>query len=196
MAKKRASTPVRGAVGPLVAPKIDRVAAIRHMLENNVKSDIYSPNFVSRKPWDLAAKRQAKTAAVAEKTFFDPSRSFKISVEDAIEQNDKVVIRWRLRGTWTGGLGSVKATGKPINVTGVNIYRFVADKIVEETGEMDWASFAQQAFGVGGVGAGAVGGGGAAAVSASAACQEGLAAVSRPPEVFTGAGPGTEFGPG
>jgi len=196
MAKKRAAAPVRGAATPL-APKIDRVAAIRHMLENNVKSDIYSPNFVSRKPWDLAAKRQAKTAAIAEKTFFDPSRSFsgmKISVEDAIEQNDKVVIRWRLRGTWTGGLGSVKATGKPINVTGVNIYRFVADKIVEETGEMDWASFAQQAFGVGGAGVGAPGS--AAAVSASAACQQGLAEVSRPPEIFTGAGPGTEFGPG
>jgi len=188
---KRARVPSQIAAGIPATQKLDRVAAIRRMLENNEKSDIYSPNFVSRKPWDLAAKRTAKTAAVAEKTFFDPSRSFtdmKISVEDAIEQNDKVVIRWRLRGTWTGGFGRIKATGKPINVTGVNIYRFVADKIVEETGEMDWASFAQQAFGGGGAGA--------QAALTSAACQEGLAAVSRPPEVFTGAGPGTEFGPG
>jgi len=184
----------RAAVTPVPVPiKLDRVAAIRNMLEHNVKSDIYSPNVVSRKPWDLAAKRLAKTPALAAKTFFDPSRAFKgmqISVEDAIEQNDKVVIRWRLRGTWTGGLGPVQATGKPINVTGVNIYRFVSDKIVEETGEMDWASFAQQAFGVGG------GGGGGISASASAACQRGLAEVSRPEEAFPGAGPGTEFGPG
>jgi hypothetical protein len=190
MAKKAAAvTPVPGPVP--VPTKLDRVAAIRNMLENNVKSDIYSPNYVSRKPWDLAVKRLAKTPAIAQKTFFDPSKAFagmKISVEDAIEQNDKVVIRWRLQGTWNGGLGTVKATGTPINVTGINVYRFVSDKIVEETGEMDWASFAQQAFGVGGAGA--------LSASASAACQKGLAEVSRPPEAFAGAGPGTEFGPG
>jgi SnoaL-like polyketide cyclase len=190
MAKKVKRVPGQLTTGPIVQPKLDRVAAIRRMLENNEKSDIYSPNVVSRKPWDVAAKRLAPTPAVAEKTFFDPSRAFKgmkISVEDAIEQNDKVVIRWRLRGTWVGGLGNIKATRKPINVTGVNIYRFVSDKIVEETGEMDWASFAQQAFGL-------VAGGGGAAIAA--ACQRGLVEVSRPPEAFTGAGPGTEFGPG
>jgi predicted ester cyclase len=163
--------------------RLDRVATIRRMLEENIQTDIYSPNFVSRKPWDLAVKRQQKDAVAAEKASFNPTKAFrdmKISVEDAIEQGDKVVIRWRLRGTWIGGVGNIKATGKPINVTGINIYRFVGDKIVEEDGEMDWASFSQQAFG---------GGEGGALAAAAAACSESLTAVSRPAEIFPGAGP-------
>ena len=159
----------------------DRVSLIRRMLEANEQTDLYSPNYVSRKPWDLAVKRQQRDGAAAEKAFFNPSKAFKemkISVEDAIEQGDKVVVRWRLRGIWTGGIGGLRATGKPINVTGINIYRFVADKIVEEEGEVDWATFSKQAFG-----------GATAGAGLAQACSNALDVVSRPLEKFPGAGP-------
>jgi predicted ester cyclase len=175
-----AKTPTTGPITQ-VEVRPDRVSLIRRMLEENVQTDLYSPNYVSRKPWDLVMKRQQKDPAVAEKTFFNPAKAFKemkISVEDAIEQGDKVVVRWRLRGIWTGGVGNLKATGKPINVTGINIYRFVADKIVEEEGEMDWATFSKQAFG-----------GAAAGADLAQACSNALDQVSRPPERFPGAGP-------
>jgi ketosteroid isomerase-like protein len=160
---------------------VDRVSRIRRMLEENEQSDLYSPNYVSRKPWDLAVKRTARTGAEADKSFFNPTRAFKdmkISVEDAIEQGDKVVIRWRLQGIWAGAVGDIKATGRPINVTGTNFYRFVGDKIVEEDGEMDWASFAQQAFG-----------GASAGPGLAEACSSSFELVSRPPEKFRGGGP-------
>jgi hypothetical protein len=160
---------------------LDRITRIRRMLEENEDTGLFSPNAISRKPWDLAVKRMATDAAAAEKASFNPLRSFRnaqISVEDAIEQGDKVVVRWRLRGTWVGGIGDIKATGRPVNVTGINVYRFVGDKIVEEDGEMDWASFAQQAFG--GAAAGPAG--------LAEACTSAFDVVSRPPEKFPGSG--------
>lgn len=176
-----AKTPTRPSPPQTENPCIDRVSRIRRMLEENERTDLFSPNYISRKPWDLAVKRQAPNAAAADKAFFDPSRAFrnmKISVEDAVEQGDKVVVRWRLRGTWVGGVDDVKATGRPINVTGMNVYRFVADKIVEEDGEMDWATFAKQAFG-----------GSAASADLAKACSNAFDLVSRPPEKFRGSGP-------
>jgi predicted ester cyclase len=178
---KTPRTPKAATTPQIENPCKDRVSRIRRMLEENEQSDLYSPNAVSRKPWDLAVKRQAETAAAADKASFNPARAFrdmKISVEDAIEQGDKVVIRWRLRGTWVGAVGDIKATGREINVTGMNIYRFVADKIVEEDGEMDWASFAQQAFG-----------GSSASSALAQACSNSFDLVSRPPEKFRGSGP-------
>jgi predicted ester cyclase len=175
-----AKTPTRP-IAQAETLRADRVSLIRRMLEENEIIDLYSPSYVSRKPWDLLVKRQQKDALTSEKTFFNPTKAFKemkISVEDAIEQGDKVVVRWRLRGIWTGTVGSVKATGRPINITGVNIYRFVADKIVEEEGEMDWATFSKQAFG-----------GAAASADLAQACSNALDQVSRPAEKFPGAGP-------
>jgi hypothetical protein len=164
---KTPRTPKAATTPQIENPCKDRVSRIRRMLEENEQSDLYSPNAVSRKPWDLAVKRQAETAAAADKASFNPARAFrdmKISVEDAIEQGDKVVIRWRLRGTWVGAVGDIKATGR--------------DKIVEEDGEMDWASFAQQAFG-----------GSSASSALAQACSNSFDLVSRPPEKFRGSGP-------
>jgi hypothetical protein len=155
---------------------MDRIARLRRMLEENEDArDLFSPHYVSHKPLDQLLKRRAKTEAEAAKASFNPRKVFagaRISVEDAMEDGDKVVIRWRLRGTWSQPVGGIKATNKKINITGVNIYRFVGDKIVEEFGEFDAASFAEQAF----------------SAQNAAACREALTAVSRPPESIFGPG--------
>jgi predicted ester cyclase len=160
----------------------DRIARIRRMLEENYNDrDLFSPHYVSHKPWDLMLKRRAKTETEALKANFNPRKIFpdaQISVEDAVQDGDKVVIRWRLRGTWSQPVAGIKATNSKINITGVNIYRFVGDKIVEEFGEFDSATFGQQAF----------------SATTAAACQEALTTISRPPEsVF---GPGGQVLPG
>ena len=127
----------------------DRVARIRRMLEEGEDSDLFSPNFISNTPWQNAVKRGAlgkeKTGLFAKRAFSDA----KISVVDAIEEGNNVVVRWRLRGKWSQPIGDVKPTGQPVDVTGINIYRFVGDKIVEEHGQFDSGSFASQAIGGG-----------------------------------------------
>jgi len=141
------------------------------MIEEGAKEDLFSPNFVSRTPWSLAEMRGAtshrKAPSFAETVFSD----VRMIVEDAIEQGDKVVVRWRLYGRWTQPFAGVKPTGQPMTVTGINIYHFVGDKIVGQDGELDMGSFANQAIGAG--------------VNA-AACAESLKDLARPPERFAG----------
>jgi predicted ester cyclase len=53
------------------------------------------------------------------------------TVEDQVAEDDKVVTRWRARGTHRGQLGPIPATGREFEMDGVTIERIVAGKIVE-----------------------------------------------------------------
>ncbi|HYP40623.1 MAG TPA: ester cyclase, partial [Chloroflexia bacterium] len=63
---------------------------------------------------------------------------------DALEEGDKVVVTWRLKGNWSRPFLGIKPTNQPIELTGINIYRFDGDKIVETNGEFNLAGLAQQ----------------------------------------------------
>jgi predicted ester cyclase len=73
--------------------------------------------------------------------------NWEVSIEDAFEQGDKVVVRWRLRGTWTQPIPgiAIKPTGKPIDLTGISTYEFKGDQIVNKFGEFDLAAFHAEA---------------------------------------------------
>jgi predicted ester cyclase len=150
----------------------DRVDRIRRALEENDEAELYSKDMVSTDALFQGVRRRAKNAADADRSTFDIRKSFrnlKITVLEAVEDGDRVVVRWRARGKWTNALPfapTVKPNGKTIDITGFNVYRFVGDKIVEKTGEFDVAS-AQSQLGLN-----------------PAACVEMLQAISRPPEQF------------
>ena len=70
-----------------------------------------------------------------------------ITVEDQIAEADKVAGRWTFRGTNTGAFEAptpLPATGKPVTVSGINIYRFAEGKIVEEWFQEDTMGMMQQ----------------------------------------------------
>ena len=52
-------------------------------------------------------------------------------IEDMIAEDDKVVVRWKVKGTQTGEMAGIPATGKSLEVTGVDIFRVEKGKIVE-----------------------------------------------------------------
>ncbi len=163
----------------------DRAYRLRRFLENGEETDrggkkkegeLFSPDYVNYAPWHREPRQLSKTG----KETFKPSSLFSeynLKVEDTIEEGDKVVVRWRLRGTWSQPFLGIKPTNKPIEVTGVNVYRFEGDKIVESTGEFGLASFAQQAL--------------AAGVTARQ-CQQAMVSLARvnPPGILTGGGAG------
>ena len=60
-----------------------------------------------------------------------------VTLEDEIAESDKVVVRWKLRGTHKGALFGIPPTGKQVEVSGITIYRIADGKIVEERGEED-----------------------------------------------------------
>jgi steroid delta-isomerase-like uncharacterized protein len=70
------------------------------------------------------------------------------TIDELIAEGDKVVMRWTGRGTNQGEFMGMPATGKPVTVTGIDIYRLEGDKIVEHWGEWDMMGMMQQ-LGVG-----------------------------------------------
>ena len=51
--------------------------------------------------------------------------------EDAIAKGDKVIVRYIVKGTHTGNIGDLPATGKKVEISGISIDRFENGKMVE-----------------------------------------------------------------
>jgi predicted ester cyclase len=52
-------------------------------------------------------------------------------VEDQVAEEDRVVTRWRARGTHRGDLGPIPATSREFEIQGITIERIASGKIVE-----------------------------------------------------------------
>jgi len=59
------------------------------------------------------------------------------AIEDMITENDKVAVRFTMRGTHQGTFFGVPATDRKIVVQAMNFYRLVDDQIIEEFGQPD-----------------------------------------------------------
>ena len=66
------------------------------------------------------------------------------TVDDIIAEGDTVVNRWTGHGTHLVELMGIPATGKPVTLTGITIFRVAGNKIVEEWTEMNQMSLMQQ----------------------------------------------------
>ncbi len=66
------------------------------------------------------------------------------TVDLTVAADDLVAVRWTMRGTVTGRFMGQEANGKPIDVTGINIYRFDCGKIAEGWSEVDGLAMLQQ----------------------------------------------------
>jgi steroid delta-isomerase-like uncharacterized protein len=66
------------------------------------------------------------------------------SVEDQVAEGDKVVTRWRARGTHQGDFGDIPATGREIDVSGITIERIADGRIAEVWVVRDWLGLLQQ----------------------------------------------------
>ena len=52
-------------------------------------------------------------------------------VEDMVSDGDQIIVRWTARGTNTGDYFGMPATGKPIEITGMNTWRTSDGKAIE-----------------------------------------------------------------
>jgi steroid delta-isomerase-like uncharacterized protein len=68
----------------------------------------------------------------------------RISVEDVLAEGDKVVVRFRGRGTHTGELMGIPPTGRVSDVTGITIARFEGGKVKESWTNWDQLGMMQQ----------------------------------------------------
>jgi steroid delta-isomerase-like uncharacterized protein len=68
----------------------------------------------------------------------------KLTIDDEIYTGDKVVHRWTLNGTDTGGLMGMPASGKKLSFTGTTIVRFQDGLIMERWANVDELGVLQQ----------------------------------------------------
>ena len=54
-----------------------------------------------------------------------------LTVEEMVAEDDHVVVRWTIRGIHSETFMGVRATGKDVTLSGINIYRLVEGKIKE-----------------------------------------------------------------
>jgi steroid delta-isomerase-like uncharacterized protein len=70
---------------------------------------------------------------------------FHTTIEDQIAEGDRVVTRWRMRGTHEGEFRGIAPTGKELDVTGIGIFRFSPEgKVVESWDNFDQLGMMQQ----------------------------------------------------
>ncbi|HEV7673713.1 MAG TPA: ester cyclase [Candidatus Angelobacter sp.] len=155
--------------------KVTRIERIRRMIEDHVEEPgLHSPHFVSHAPVDIATKRHHKgPEAVAELNLRSVFSGVQLNVIKAVESGNDVIVRWRLRGKWTGALPfapKLKPNGAAVDFTGINVYHFSGDQVVSKTSEVDVPTFMGQAMAGGAIN--------------PQACEEAAITVSRPPDAF------------
>ena len=76
--------------------------------------------------------------------YFNAFSEFRVQNADVIAEGDKAVLRWTARGRHTGPLMGMAATGKEVNLRGIDIIRVEGGRIVERWGEFDVFGLLQQ----------------------------------------------------
>jgi steroid delta-isomerase-like uncharacterized protein len=68
----------------------------------------------------------------------------RFTIEDQIVAGEKVATRWTAKGTNTGAFGSMPATGRHIQISGLILDRVVDGKVVERWEQWDQMAMLQQ----------------------------------------------------
>ncbi len=105
--------------------------------------ELCAPNFVKHAippSSDYGIEGSKQSVLMLRKAFPD----IKYTVEDMIEDGDKLVARWSAQGTHKGEFMGIPPTGKQVAFTGIEIIRVKDGKAVEEWEELDRAGLMQQ----------------------------------------------------
>jgi steroid delta-isomerase-like uncharacterized protein len=94
-----------------------------------VVDELVTSDFVIHSPsGDIHGPAGAKQYVAALRGAFP---DLHIAIEDQIAEGDRVVTRWRAHGTHTGAFQGMPPTGKQASVTGIDVDRIAAGKVVE-----------------------------------------------------------------
>lgn len=100
----------------------------------NLVDQLYADDFVDDSPGGGKGRELIKEAVMG---FHKAAPDLKFEIEDVFATEDKVVIRYVVRGTQTGAYGEIPPSGKPIQVRGITILLIENGKIKTEWTEYD-----------------------------------------------------------
>ena len=128
--------------------KSENVAAIERAVEQmnsgNVEGylELYSDNLTLHGyPPGIEGKEGATAFYTAFRTGVDP---FHLTVDDLIEDGDRMAVRFSIRGKHADELMGVPATGNDIEIDGQSFFRFEDGRVVERWQALDGAALLMQ----------------------------------------------------
>jgi steroid delta-isomerase-like uncharacterized protein len=132
----------------------DLAQASRRLLEESFNDgkvelidQLVAPDAVNHDPATPADMRGLRGPEVLKRTAGMYRAAFpdvRITVDDLIAADDKVVLRWHSEGTHRGELAGLAPTGAHGSVTGISIDRWKDGKVVEAWAEWDNLGLARQ----------------------------------------------------
>ena len=98
--------------------------------------EIYAPNFVAHEPTS-GESRGVEGAKQFAANYRQAFPDLECTIEEQVAEGDKVVSRWRARGTHEGETEDLgPPTGNRVEITGISMSTIAEGKIVE-----DWTNF-------------------------------------------------------
>jgi steroid delta-isomerase-like uncharacterized protein len=134
------------------ATMTEREALARRFFEDvfnegrlDVLDEIMSDDFRAHDPQNQFGDLRGPAAARAVVELYRGAfPDVRMTIEDVIEQGDRVVTRWTATGTHDGELNGLAPTGKTVTVTGMSIDRITAGRIAESWVNWDTLGLMQQ----------------------------------------------------
>lgn len=101
---------------------IERFAATMVGAEQDISEDIFSPDCIAHLPLALHVNREGWKAYV--RSFYAAISNLSQQIDEVIIGEDRLVLRVTYSGTHTGSLFGIPATGMPLTIDGIGIFRF------------------------------------------------------------------------
>ena len=104
--------------------------------------DLFTADFVRHDPGrELHGIEQNRQFIASLRKAFPDGR---FTVEDQIAENDKIVVRYRFKGTHLGDFQGMPPTQRQVSYSAILIYRISDGKIAEQWTELDLLGFLRQ----------------------------------------------------
>ena len=106
--------------------------------------EIYAPNYISHQPAgdeDIHGVQAMKQFATGMREAFP---DLEITIEEQIAEGDRVLTRFRTRGSHQGELWGIPPTGREVQITNMSLCRIEGGRMVEEWPAPDRLGMMQQ----------------------------------------------------
>ena len=105
-------------------------------------SEIFAPDFVAYMPGQPPMDRATMEHFIGDFAAGFPSYTY--NIHDQIAQGDTVFNRITWRGVHSGEFAGVPATGRQIELRGINLFKVKDGRVVEQRAELDFLGLLQQ----------------------------------------------------
>ena len=126
-------------------------ALIRRLMEEafnrgdmSLVDELFAPDFVEHEELPPGIPPGREAVKQLSTMFRSAFPDFKLTIDDMIAEDDKVVVRSTWSGTHKGEFMGIPPTGKSVSFGVIDIVRIAGGKFVEHWGQMDSMGMMQQ----------------------------------------------------